>query len=195
MTKDEPSPLVAAAQALDRELASFAELAAALRHERFGSQKSLDRGAQLLRQVGDTDGRLAEALAGLVHAIDRAREAQAAQAEDVRARAVELDQRGESLRELLGQYQALGEVAGRVSQTMLAVTEGDLAARPDAVASLLPDLTASIATAAEAGKALAASAEARAFPDVARNAETLRQQLLAAHNKMVLLQKRLDTAH
>ena len=191
MSKKEPdSPLVEAAQAVDRELESFSDLAAAFRRETFATQKSIDRGGQLLQQIAEADQRLGRALTDLVQAIGVARDEQAARAEAVTARARELQQRDATLRELLVRYQALGDVAARVNDAVRTLAASESASQQDAMASALPELIASIAKAADAGQEIAAAAEASGFADLARDAAGLRQQLLGAKNKMALLQKR-----
>ena len=191
---EETPPLVAAAEVLDRELRGFAALTAALRREPFGSQKSLDRGADLLRQVTEADARLDRALAALVQAIGVARDSQAAEADTVTARARELAERNGIFRGLLARYEALGQVAAEVNRGMLAMADGELDANREALAAALPELIASVGRAAEASKELVVSAEAAGFSDLARNAESLRHQLLGAENRMTLLQQRLGGA-
>jgi len=191
---EETPPLVAAAEVLDRELRGFAALTAALRREPFGSQKSLDRGADLLRQVTEADARLDRALAALVQAIGVARDSQAAEDDTATARARELAERNGIFRGLLARYEALGQVAAEVNRGILGMADGELDAKPEGLVAALPELIASVGRAAEAGKELVVNAEAARFPDLARNAETLRHQLLGAQNRMTLLQQRLGGA-
>jgi hypothetical protein len=193
---DERPALVLAAEVLCSELAHFADLGATLDHEAFGTQKSIDRGANALRQVGECETRIGRALTDLVQAINVVRDEQAKTAERIAARAKELEVRGATLRDLAARYEGLGGVAAQVSAAIRSLPtkppseNGGSDSASDAAAAL-PELIQSVARAAEAAKVLSSDAESQGFPDVGRNAETLRQQILAAQNKMNLLLKKL----
>src|SRR5215470_8768337 len=60
MSKREPTPLVAAAVALDDELEGFEQLAREVARLPLDSQRSLERAAEVLRHAANADERLAE---------------------------------------------------------------------------------------------------------------------------------------
>lgn len=189
--KEESSLLVTAARALDGELQHFAELGESLKREAFSTQKSVDRGAQTLRQVAECEGRLGRALTDLVRAIGDVRDCQAAQAELIGERARALEARGLLLRELLARYEALGEIAAQVSSALSGLPKRAPIENGEETAGALPGLIESVTRAATAAETLAADAHEKGFPDVGRNVEGLRQQILAAQNKMALLLAKL----
>jgi hypothetical protein len=74
------------------------------------------------------------------------------------------------------------------------VQKAGAAAKSNEAAELkeaLPGLLDSMDKAAAAAEELVETAEREEFSDVGRNADSLRQQILAARNKMSLLQKKL----
>lgn len=190
---DERSELIRAAEALDRELTRFTEISHQIQKEPLGNQKSLDRTVALFKQVSETEGQLRGAMNALVVAISAAQKSQQAEVELVNVRATELEARLTTFRDLHARYEGLGQVALQVNQALLALGGKKLAEKESAaqVAGALPELIASLARATDAAKELVVTAEEKGFPDLSRSAETLRQQILAAQNKLNLLQKKL----
>lgn len=199
MAKNDKRPqseLALAAEALNEELRKFESLTHALRRDPLNSQKSLERTAGMLREVADSDDRLAKLVQVLVAAITTAREKQQQQAKQVHERALELQQRTEVLKELLLQYEVVGTEAIQLNAVVqeLAAKRHE-AKTPEAnreVIASIEDLEERMGKAAESARALAEDAGAKEFVDVSRQAEALRQQLLAAKNKMGLLKKGLQ---
>ena len=195
MTKqrDERSELVVAAEALDRELARFADLARQIEKEPLGNQKSLDRMVGLFKQIGEVEAGLRGSMEELQKALGAAQRTQQSQVEAVNTRATELEARLVTFRELHARFEALGQVALHVNESLVALGGKKLAETgdPSAVAAALPDLVGSLTRATDAAKDLVTAAEEKNFPDLARSTETLRQQILAAQNRLNLLQKKL----
>ena len=193
---DERSEFLRAADALDHELVRFADLSRQIQKEPLGNQKSLDRAVSLFKQVTEAESTLRTAMTALVQALGAAQKQQQAEVELVNVKAIELEQRHASLLELNVRYEALGQVAVQVNQALLALggkklTENEYAAQ---AAAALPELISALSRATDAAKELVGAAQEKGFPDVGRNAETLRQQILAAQNKLNLLQDKLGPA-
>jgi len=193
--KKEPSPLLAAAQAFDSELERFGHLAETARKGLLGSQKALERAAETLKEIADCEEQMQTQARALMAALGAAREQQEAQAALVSARAEEVRERTAVYGQLLQQFQTLGEDAAELNgmgqrlstkKREAGAAASDMAKDPELAAGLR-ELSEGMTTVAERAHALATAAQAADFEDVSRQADSLRQQLLAARNKVVLL--------
>jgi len=194
-SKKDPSPLLAAAEAFDAALERFGHLAESARRGPLGSQKALERAAEVLKEIADCEEQMQARAHALMAALGAAREQQEAQAALVSARAEEVRQRTAVYGELLRQFQSLGQDAAELNgmgQRLSAkkrdagATASDMARDPELAAGL-HELSERMASVAGRAQELAASAHGAEFEDVSRQADSLRQQLLAARNKVVLL--------
>lgn len=192
------SPLLASAEAFDATLKRFAALAGGLRKGALDSQKSLERAAESLKEVAGCEEELQAHARALMAALGGARDAQQAQAEAVRVRALEIQARTEELARLMRGFEAIGKDAAALnaSAQQLAsrkrtademVKDGELLAGLD---ELQEKMTAVLAGAEE----LAADAKRSDFEDLSRKIDSLRQQILAARNKINLLKEALVRA-
>jgi hypothetical protein len=199
------SGLIASAEALDEELKRYEGLADSLSRTALSSQKALERSAATLKEVADCDDRLGVRARELIEAITTARERQQAQAQAVHARALELAERVEIWKNLMRSYEGLSQEAAGVNtliQTSLAPAvqsrkaspEGSAPELGEAAIAGLEEAHARLGQLAEAAEALAESAQAKGFPDVMREADAVRQQLLAARNKLGLLRRKTAQA-
>jgi DNA repair exonuclease SbcCD ATPase subunit len=195
---EEPSALLAAAEAFDAELARFGRLAEGAGKGALESQRDLERAAELLREAAESEESLAARAQALMAALGRARDRQQTQAETVRRRADEIQGRTTVLADLLQRYEALGETAKELnglgqrlaeSQRAAADSPGDPTWR-----SGLKELYDRMTDLAAGVEELMNAARAAIFPDIARQAEGLRQQLLAARNKVNLLRTSIGSA-
>jgi DNA repair exonuclease SbcCD ATPase subunit len=189
-SKRDPVGLASAAEALETELRRFEELAEALGRERLDSEKNLRRAAQGLVALRDVDARLAEHLATLVTAIGVARERQESSATAVRDRAELIRQRSEALTELMQRWEALGQEAADVTRiTQQATSPPDGAngdEQPAEVGTVFACVDERLGSLAESAQSLADAAQQVEFQDLARQADGLRMQVLAARNKLRL---------
>ena len=197
-TKPEEAPLVAAAEAFDETLQRFAALANGLRKGSLDSQRNLERAAEALKEVATCEEELQAHAQALMSALGRARDAQQAQAETVRVRALEIQARSEDLARLMRGFEAIGKDASALNasaQQLAArkrtpdemVKDGQLLAGLDA----LQERMTAVLT---AGETLADEARAADFDDLAAKVDSLRQQILAARNKINLLKEALVRA-
>ena len=189
------SSLLAAAEAFDVELGRFAHLTEGARRGTLSSQRSLERAAELLKEVADCEEQMQAQARALMAALAEARAQQEAQAALVSQRAEELRQRTVVYGELLQRFQQLGEDAAELNgmgqrlslkKREAGASEADMAKDPE-LASGLRLLSERMASVAERARDLESTARDADFEDVARQADSLRQQLLAARNKVVLL--------
>ncbi len=195
--KSQESELVAAAQALDEGLERFEALTEQLQKAPLQSEKHLERASDTLKALADMDDQLRARVTSLVGVISRVRDRQQAQAELVHQSAQKLQERTEVFKDLLVRYGSLGQSAGELNVHMQQFAQQRQQAKtPEeqaALATTFQALQDRMAQVADDAKALAALANEKDFGDIARQADSLRQQLLSARNKMGLLQKSFGT--
>lgn len=185
------APLTEAAAALEAELKRFEEMAAAARKMPLDSEKNLGRAARALQETADAQERTADLVRALVSAINQARDQQQAQAEALLARAEELKAQTENLEQLLARFKTLGADAREI-QTLVQLASQKGAARDlSGALEILNEARTKIDAIASSASDLAADAKSKGIHDVEREADSLRQQLLAARNKLGLLQQGL----
>ena len=199
-TKAKPtdSPLLASADAFENALRRFAALADGLRKGTLDSQRNLERAAEALKQVASCEEEMQIHAQALMAALAHARDAQQAQAETVRVRALEIQGRTEELARLMRGFEAIGKDAAELN-----ASAQQLAARkrtPDEMVkdgellAGLDELQEKMSSVLQGAEQLAADARAADFEDLSRKVDSLRQQILAARNKIGLLKEALVRA-
>ncbi|MDQ3262629.1 MAG: hypothetical protein M3Y59_03040 [Myxococcota bacterium] len=198
MSKSEKeSELTSAASAVDEELLKFEELSERIRTAEMDSQKSLERFAGSLRDVADADERLGQKVRVLVTAIATARERQQKQAEMISNRAKELQARTQVFQGLIEQYAVLGTKAAELNQAVQQAYQSrqEGTAEGEATATVqLSEINEGTGRLAEEAEKVVTAADEAGFSDISRQADSLRQQLLSARNKLNLLSKKVPTA-
>ncbi len=191
--KPQESTLVTAARSLDEGLERFEALAQQLQDAPLQAEKHLEKASATLKALADMDEELRARVAGLVGAISQVRDRQQTQAEAVQARAMELQQRTEIFKDLLVRYGSLGQSAGELNVRMQEfAAQRQQAKTPEenaALATSFQSLQDRMGEVADEAQSLSQAAEEKDFNDISRQAESLRQQLLSARNKLSLLQK------
>ncbi|GEN10769.1 hypothetical protein MFU01_58060 [Myxococcus fulvus] len=191
--KPQESTLVTAARSLDEGLERFEALAQQLQESPLQAEKHLEKASAILKALADMDEELRGRVAGLVGAISQVRDRQQTQAEAVQARAMELQQRTEIFKDLLVRYGSLGQSAGELNVRMQEfAAQRQQAKTPEenaALATSFQSLQDRMGEVADEAQSLSQAAEEKDFNDIARQAESLRQQLMSARNKLSLLQK------
>ena len=197
----QPSPLVVAAESFDESLRRFSTLGETLRRGALDSRQSLERAGEVLREVAACEEELQVQAHALVAALGAAREAQETEAAQVQARAHEIQARTETYAAIRSRFEAIGDDASGLNTLAqaLATRRGiaDQTLRDSelpALLSQLDELRERMTSVAEAAALLENDARGARFEDLARNADSLRQQLLAARNKIGLLREALVVA-
>jgi len=192
------SPLVASAEAFDATLKRFAALSDGLRKGALDSQRNLERAAEALKQVAGCEEELQANAQALMAALGIARDAQQTQAELVRVRALEIQARGEELARLMRGFEAIGQDAAALNTSAQQLASRkrtpDEMVKDGALLAGLDELRERMTGVLAAGEKLAADARAVDFEDLARKVDSLRQQILAARNKIVLLKEAIVRA-
>jgi hypothetical protein len=169
------SEIVSAAQELEDELARLEALSRSTRKMRLTSDKNLARAASELQETMAIPDRLAERLQTVSAALVRMQQRQQAALEPLAAFAIELQQRAELLSNHMQAFGALGQAAGEVNE-QLAAARGDRAAFAKAEARL--------AEISEQARALFEAARGDDFPDIAREADVLKQRMAALSKRL-----------
>jgi ABC-type transporter Mla subunit MlaD len=188
-TRKPDGELTAAADTLERELERHAALAAELQRESLDSEKSLRRAGRVLATLRDTEARLAELLAALVDAIAAARDRQQAQADAAAACAGRISERSDVLNALLQRWNTIGEEAAALTRLVQRGGDPGEGNGTPAPAATVDEVEQRLGRLADTCQELAGAALAGAFADLAKQADGLRQQLLAARHKIRLARK------
>ena len=189
--------LVTAAASIEEELRTFESLAEEVRTGPLRAQKHLEKMGKLLTSVADCDERLVAHMRTLLGVLNGWRDRQQALAAEVNQRAQELQERTRQYQALMERFAGLGQEAGALSASMQGLaktTQGGEAMKPEALIQSLQGVNEKMAQVAERARELSQDAQAQDFADISRDAESLRQQLLAALNRAHLLQQKLHPA-
>jgi len=171
--------LGAAAAALDAELRRFDQIADLLARLKLDSEKNLDRATRAVQDAAQSEEKIADAVRDLVGAVARSRGRQEEQGKAVAERAREVGARREELQMIVARFAELGAEASSISS--LLKEGGNLAEAAERMEKI-----------AESAKAMRDHAEQREFGEAARQAESLRQQMLSARNKLKLVERKRD---
>ena len=193
--KQATSELMEAATAFDDELARFGRLVEAARTGPLNSQKHLQRAARAFEQLAESEQRLGVAAQTLVGALQIARQRQEAQAQAIQGRAREIEARTTVAAELLQRYGAVGQKAGELNALVLeiAAKKTNGSSEPDdAIVASLAKLRERMGEVADIAGGLVASAREADFEDIARQADSLRQQISSVGEKVAAIERALS---
>jgi hypothetical protein len=169
------SDIVRAAQALEDEIVRLETLSRSVRKIRLSSDKALARAAAELNETLALPDQLAQRLREVAAALGRMQERQQAALAPLGAFAGELQQRARLFGEHMRCFGALGQAAGEVN-AQLAASQGDRAGFARAEARL-QELS-------EAARAVFEAARAADFPEIAREADVLKQRMSALRKRL-----------
>jgi hypothetical protein len=191
------SGLTGSAANLDAELKRYVELASAAVKVPLTSEKNIDRAARAIADAAESEKRVLSHVQALVGAITAARESQEASTKALNAHADAVSERRVELEALLARFAKLGEVARTMNAVVQRVSGykanpyGGESAEVTEMRTALAEVETGMTTVAGHAQELAAEAGRASFEELARQAESLRQQVLAAKNRQSLLQKAL----
>ena len=174
----EPSELVRAAQALEAEVLNLESIGRAARKIPLNSEKNIARAAKDLEEALTLPDRMAAQLQALASAMATMQARQQAALSPLAAFASQIQARHQRLREHMQAYAGLGSAAAEVTAR---IQSGD-----GERAAVLSDVEEQLARLAANAKALFEAAHADDFPELAREADALKQRALS-------LRRRLDS--
>jgi hypothetical protein len=185
MSKNNESPLLAAARALSDDLERFAALSTELGRLVINSDKTLQRARRSLLECSEQETKLAESLRQFALAMQAMQETQHRCMEQTTAATERVRQRQEQRAQLQDRLRLLSQNAREVNGPALDLPESSDAASSDVLGPLheiARRLELVIAEAAEVSEL----ARADDWVDVERDTHSLEQQLLAAKNRVQL---------
>jgi DNA repair exonuclease SbcCD ATPase subunit len=169
--------IVRAAQALEDELQKLEALSRTVGKLRLDSEKNISKAAKGLNEAASMPERLGEKLRALAAAMQEMQQRQQAALEPLTARATEIQQRMQRLGEHMQAFAKLGEAAGQLT----ALLQSEPRESPSAG---LEQAEAQLAQIAEGARALFEQARADDFPDVARQADALKQRIASLRGRL-----------
>lgn len=172
----EASELVNSAQALETELRKLEALSKSVRKLRLSSEKTISRAAKELGEALALRDGLAEGLQALAAAMARMQTRQALALEPLASFASELQQRMLKLRAHMDGFGALGRAAGEV--TVLLQSEDKERS------AVLEEAEAQLTKISEGARALFEAAHADDFPELAHEADALKQRIAALRRRL-----------
>ena len=190
------SDLMAAALAFDEALERFGKLAEAAGQGPLDSQENLQRAARMFDDIGASEKTLSQAAQTLVTALDSARQTQESHAAAIQRLAALIEERSSVAAGLLRRYGAMGEKAADLNRLALRIAARNANGGRTEDGELLPalgELRARMAEVADGAKSLTAAAQEADFEDIARQAESLREQIMAADDKVAGIEKSLTS--
>ncbi len=183
----ERTPLVAAAAALEDELRAFAEMAAEARRESLDTERSMTRATRSLSESVQFHTRIEERLKALVAEMESARRTQQQSVDALTHVAHEVERRAKSRDALLARFAELGSRAGQVNALALDLTSRQKAGAPDhELLQRLATIEEKIDAVVTGAREIAVAASNEDWPEIARQADGLCQQMQAAKNKLAL---------
>jgi NTP pyrophosphatase (non-canonical NTP hydrolase) len=185
-----PSPLVAAAAAVDAELREYDDLAREAKHVALDGEKALARAARLLSESTQRQPRIQEKLKALVGEIEGARLRQQQSLDMLVETSRALEARANEFDALMRRFAAVGESAQAIHRLTSDISnkKNSGASESDLLEGLrqIEEHMGKVITDAED---LAREAERDGWPEMARQADSIRQQVGAAKNKLTLAYK------
>jgi len=169
--------IVRVAQDLEDEMARLEAIARTAKRARLDSEKNIAKAAGELSEAIAMPARLAERLQALSGAMARLQGRQQAALEPLAAFAAEIQQRTLRLGQHMEAFATLGRAAGEVSAAL-----GGLAEAPDEAARAAAD--ARLQEIAEGARALFQAARDEDFPEIAREADVLKQRLSSLRKRL-----------
>ena len=185
-----PSALLAAATALDEELRAYDDLAREAQRAKIDSERGLRQAIGIVQDSGHRNDRIQERLRVLVGEIENARVRQAESLSILLDTARTVQARAQEHEALMGRFSVLGESARNLNTLTKELSERRAAGASET--ELLEGLNAiQMQMAAVVGEAEALTERAREqqWPEIARQADSVRQQVLSAKNKLALAHK------
>jgi hypothetical protein len=188
------SSLLTAAAALDDELRGYDELADEARRSPIDSEKGLQRAVRVVQDSAGRHDVIQERLRALVTEIEAARTRQVESLNALLELAKRVQVRAEQHDVLVRRFSALGESAQHVKALTSEISERRNTGATEAeMLDGLREILTQMATVVAEAEALTALAREQDWPDFARQADSVRQQVLAVKNKVALAQRSMSS--
>ncbi|HVY32202.1 MAG TPA: hypothetical protein VHB79_36950 [Polyangiaceae bacterium] len=191
MSKSTDTPLLAAARALAEDVGRFEALSLELARQPLSSEKSLQRGRQALQACSEHEAKLAQSLRGFAEAMQAVQESQRQSMDRTAEAARRLQERQEQRAELERRVAQLGSQAREVSQPVASMVEAP-GESPDLLAPLAEVGRRLDAVIDDAGSVYELARQGE-WNDLERETQSLREQLQALRNRVLLMRRKLSS--
>jgi hypothetical protein len=192
--RQKESPLVLAAAALDEELRHYDSLAEEAKRSHINSAKTLHRAVRVVQESTARNETVQGKLRGLVTQIEEARTRQVESLNTLLEAAQRAQARSEQYDALLNRFAALGESARHVNTLAGEADAKRQAGGPEAdLLEGLGSIETQMAGVVAEAEALATLASEQDWADLKGQADAVRQQVLAAKNKLAAARRAVAT--
>lgn len=182
-----------AAITLDTELVLFEKLVGELNFVEVNSDKGLERGVFLLKEIHSCRERMEAGMRGLAQALDAARTRNESAEKAIVDRAQSIQSRQQEADSLFTRFKALGNMVQQINTSVASLRErtGDEMTdeAQSELASHFPEIETQLGVLVGEAKKLREEALSANMKFLERNADSLRQSLEAARNRLKLLAK------
>jgi len=181
-----PGPLAEAAADFERELQRYEKISSELERTTVRSQKTLSRTQKLLGDAAECEDSLGQRLRALLEAMNGSRDTQQRCMEKTLAAARGLQTRANEFTALLERVAALSTRAREASEpAIVALTESNKGDQSSGLLGSLENLGDRMLGIIREAEQIGKDAESGDWPDIARDVGSLKQQVIAAHGKIV----------
>jgi hypothetical protein len=189
MSKSQESPLLAAARALAEDVGRFESLSQELGRLPINSDKTLQRARQHLQTCSEHEAQLAQSLRGFAEAMQALQESQRRCMDLTAQAAARMQKRHEQRVALEQRLTELGKSARDVSQPVAALFE-TAGESPDLMAPLA-EVERRLDGVIQNASSLCDAARDEEWHDLERDTQSLREQLQALRNRVLLMRRKL----
>lgn len=187
-----PSAIAAAAAMFEQDLSRYEQLSSELKSIAINSQKNLLRATKLLEESAACEQKLADAVNMLVEAMQVARLKQRSCGEATLEAAKRIEARMVEHAALMNRFATLGERARSASEPVAAVMAQHAASvDPGELARGLGEVTERMDVIVSETETMIREAETGDWSDLVREAESLKQKVQAARNKVLITQRKV----
>lgn len=190
MSKNADTPLLAAARALAENVVRFEAISRELERLPLNSEKSLQRARQGLEACSEHETKLAHSLRGFAEAMQAVQESQRQSMDRTAEAAQRVRERQEQRSELERRVAQLGAQAREVSQPVASLVEAP-GESPDLLAPLA-EVERRLAAVIEDAGSVNELARRGEWNDLERDTQSLREQLQALRNRVLLMRRKLS---
>ena len=191
MPTDSPSPLVEAATRLDDELRRYEALAEEAGRAVIHSRKSLVRVARMLQQGAESHELLMKQVAAFSEVMNATRDRQAACAEKLVAAGGRIQERMGAFQALVARQDALGELAKSLNAEATTIAGKKDEVGPQETLAATTPLLERLETGVAEATSLADAAREADFTDLARDVDSMKQQIHTVRNQLLLVRRAL----
>lgn len=183
------TPLAKAAAALEAELLEYEKFVSEVKRMNLDNEKAMHRAKDLLEHCAAGEHRMAERLQAFAAAMQDVQVRQQSCITEAVLAAEKIQQRIQNRSALLERFSALGDRARALNEPVAALEAKQADASAQDLLATLGEVAARTEEVVAEAEALGGDATNDQWPDIAREAGALKQQLLSARNKILLAQR------